>query len=246
VLISIIVPAHNKLFAKKRWEKEMMTSFLEIALRLGLAVLLGGAIGYQREVSEKPAGLRTHALVSLGSALVMIVSIDLESRLGLPRADVTRIAAGVVTGIGFLGAGAIIRQGNIVRGLTTAASIWVVSGVGLAAGGGLYDAAVIATLFVLITLIALKYVETAAVQAHRTIQMVAVENPQQLGFIVSALGNIGVTVKTIEIEELTDQGSNIMHLELQIPEGCETDRIVSELSSIKGVSNVQWITRGLS
>ncbi|MBI4733879.1 MAG: MgtC/SapB family protein [Rubrobacteridae bacterium] len=223
----------------------MTTPLTEIILRLGLSLLLGGAIGYQREISEKPAGLRTHALVSLGSALVMIVSIDLESKLGLPRADVTRIAAGVVTGIGFLGAGAIIRQGNIVRGLTTAASIWVVSGVGLAAGGGLYPAATVATFFVLITLIALKYVETAAVQSHRTIQMEAIDNPQELGLIVSSLGNIGVTVKTIEIEELTEEGSNIIQLELQLPQGCENDQVISALSAVKGVSNIQWVTRGL-
>jgi putative Mg2+ transporter-C (MgtC) family protein len=175
----------------------------------------------------------------------MVVSIDLESKLGLPRTDVTRIAAGVVTGIGFLGAGAIIRQGNIVRGLTTAASIWVVSGVGLAVGGGLYYAAVVATFFVLITLIALKFVENAAVQTHRTIQMIAVDNPQELGLIVSALGRIGVTVKTIEIEELTDEGSNIIQLELQLPPNCETESIVTTLSSIKGVSNIQWVTRGI-
>jgi putative Mg2+ transporter-C (MgtC) family protein len=222
------------------------TPLLEIIIRLGLAVLLGGAIGYQREISEKPAGLRTHALVSLGSALVMIVSIDLEAKLGLTRADVTRIAAGVVTGIGFLGAGAIIRQGNIVRGLTTAASIWVVSGVGLAVGGGLYNAAVAATFFVLITLIALKFVENAAVQTRKTIQMVAVDNPQELGLIVSALGDIGVTVKTIEIEELTDEGSNIIQLELQLPPNCETEKIITTLSLIKGVNNIQWVTRGIS
>lgn len=223
----------------------MTTPILEVIARLALAVLLGGAIGYQREVSEKPAGLRTHALVALGSALVMVVSIDLESKLGLPRTDVTRIAAGVVTGIGFLGAGAIIRQGNIVRGLTTAASIWVVSGVGLAVGGGLYYAAVVATFFVLITLIALKFVENAAVQTRRTIQMIAIDNPQELGLIVSALGDIGVTVKTIEIEELTDEGSNIIQLDLQLPPNCETENIITTLSSIKGVSGIQWVTRGI-
>jgi hypothetical protein len=94
-------------------------------------------------------------------------------------------------------------------------------------------------------LIALKFVENAAVQTHRTVQMVAIDNPQELGLIVSALGRIGVTVKTIEIEELTDEGTNVIQLELQLPPSCENDKIITTLSSIKGVSNIQWVTRGI-
>ncbi len=219
------------------------TPIWEIVIRLFLAVLLGGAIGYQREISEKPAGLRTHALVSLGSALLMIVSIDIQPFLGLARTDVTRIAASVVTGIGFLGGGAIIRQGSIVRGLTTAASIWVVSGVGLAVGGGLYLASLISTLFILLTLTTLKYIEIRAVPGHRTIQMMAIDNPQQLGKIISALGEIGVTVRTIEIEPLEGEGTNIIQLGLQIPQDCDIDRIAAKLASVKGVGEIHWISR---
>jgi hypothetical protein len=94
-------------------------------------------------------------------------------------------------------------------------------------------------------LIALKFVENAAVQTRKTVQMVAVDNPQELGLIVSALGEIGVTVKTIEIEELTDEGSNIIQLELQLPPNCETEKIVTVLSSVKGVNSIQWVTRGI-
>lgn len=105
---------------------------LEIALRLLLAAVLGAAIGYQREKAHKPAGLRTHMLICLGSALFTPIS---EFGFG-SAVDTSRIASGVVTGIGFLGAGAIIRnREGIVVGLTTAASIWVVAAVGLAAGG---------------------------------------------------------------------------------------------------------------
>lgn len=223
----------------------MQTPFLELLLRLFLAVVLGGAIGYQREIAEKPAGLRTHALVSLGSALIMIVSIDLQPFLGLPRTDVTRIAASVVTGIGFLGGGAIIRQGSIVRGLTTAASIWIVSGVGLAVGGGLYAASIVSTLFILLTLTTLKYIEVRAVPGHSTIQMVAIDNPQQLGLILSALGDISVTVSTIEIEELEGEGTNIVQLGLKIPPHVNSEQIISKLASVKGVSEINWITRPL-
>lgn len=219
------------------------TPIWEVAVRLFLAVVLGGAIGYQRELSEKPAGLRTHALVSLGSALLMIVSIDIQPALGLARTDVTRIAAGVVTGIGFLGGGAIIRQGSIVRGLTTAASIWVVSGVGLAVGGGLYFSSLVATLLILLTLTMLKYIEVRAVPGHRTIQMTAIDNPQQLGKILSALGEIGVTVSTIEIEPLEGEGTNIIQLGLQIPPDVDGDKVPAKLATVKGVGEIHWISR---
>lgn len=221
----------------------MTSPFWEIALRLVLALVLGGIIGYQREVHEKPAGLRTHALVSLGAALVMIVSI--EPFLGLPNVDVSRIASGVVTGIGFLGAGAIIRQGSIVRGLTTAASIWVVSSIGLAVGAGLYVAATVATLLIFLTLTALVYLEVRAAPAHKTIQLVAVDNPQELGLIMSALGELNITVRTIEIEELEGEGENIIRLELQIPPDVSPDTIISRLTATKGVSEARWITRPL-
>ncbi|MHB8841978.1 MAG: MgtC/SapB family protein [Candidatus Aquicultor sp.] len=219
------------------------TPLWEIVVRLLLAVLLGGAIGYQREIAEKPAGLRTHALVSLGSALLMIVSIDIQPFLGLARTDVTRIAASVVTGIGFLGGGAIIRQGSIVRGLTTAATIWVVSGVGLAVGGGLYFSSLVATLLILLTLTMLKYIEIRAVPGHKTIQMMAVDNPQQLGKIISALGEIGVTVGTIEIEPLEGEGTNIIQLGIQVPQDVDDIRVPAQLAQVKGVGEIHWISR---
>jgi putative Mg2+ transporter-C (MgtC) family protein len=133
-----------------------MLSIESIVIRLVLAAVFGGVIGFQRERQERPAGLRTHILVSVGSALFMLVSIfdfGLES-------DPTRIAAQVVTGIGFLGAGTIIRQGNIVTGLTTAASLWSVAAVGLAAGAGYYSAAAIGTLLIFVGLSFFKVVES--------------------------------------------------------------------------------------
>ena len=119
----------------------------ESLLQLALAALLGGLIGFEREMREREAGLRTHLLVSLGSALFTMVGAYgfhsfLDSGASVVRADPTRIAAQIVTGIGFLGAGAIIRQGLSVRGLTTAATLWVVAAVGLASGAGYYFGAV--------------------------------------------------------------------------------------------------------
>ncbi|MBI2831394.1 MAG: MgtC/SapB family protein [Chloroflexi bacterium] len=118
-------------------------------LRLLLAAALGAAVGYQREKVGKPAGFRTHSLISFGAALFTIASIQ---AFGV-SADPSRVAAGIVTGIGFLGAGAIIhREGGIVEGLTTAATIWSVAAIGLAAGTGLYLIAVAATAIILLVL----------------------------------------------------------------------------------------------
>jgi putative Mg2+ transporter-C (MgtC) family protein len=122
---------------------------LEMALRLLLAAALGAIIGYQRERSGKPAGLRTNVIICIGAALFTIAGFS-----GFAGGDPSRIAAGIVTGIGFLGAGAILhREGGIVAGLTTAATIWSVAAIGLAAGAGLYVLSAVATALVLIVLL---------------------------------------------------------------------------------------------
>ena len=126
-----------------------MLAEVEMILRLLLAAALGAIIGYQRERAKKPAGLRTHVLICIGAALFTIASI-----YGFAADDTARVAAGVVAGVGFLGAGAIIRGGEgVLAGLTTAATIWSVAGIGLAAGAGLYLASAVATALVLIVLL---------------------------------------------------------------------------------------------
>jgi putative Mg2+ transporter-C (MgtC) family protein len=126
-----------------------MPTELEMILRILLAAVLGAIIGFQREHAGKAAGIRTHSLICLGSALFSVVS-----DLGFIGADPSRIAAGVVTGIGFLGAGAIIhREGGLVGGLTTAATIWAVAAIGLAAGIGMYIIATVASVIVLVVLL---------------------------------------------------------------------------------------------
>jgi putative Mg2+ transporter-C (MgtC) family protein len=116
------------------------TTVWEAFLRLALAAALGGAIGLEREYRHKPAGLRTNILIALGSALFSILSVEVGAGAGSPD----RIAAQVVTGIGFLGAGAILRSGENVHGLTTAATIWVNAAIGMAAGLGSYTVAAVA------------------------------------------------------------------------------------------------------
>ena len=134
---------------------------LNFILRIFVAAILGGFIGLEREYREKAAGFRTHFLVALGSALFMIVSAyGFEGALVTPehRLDVSRIAAQVVSGIGFIGAGTIIFQKNAVRGLTTAAGVWVTAAIGLACGAGMYELTTAATVLVLFGLEAFNFV----------------------------------------------------------------------------------------
>lgn len=122
---------------------------IDLTIRLAVAMLLGGVIGFEREYRAKDAGFRTHFLVALGSALFCVVS---QYGFGFDLKDSSRVAAQVVSGIGFLGAGTIIFQKNVVRGLTTAAGLWVTAAIGLACGTGMYLAAVATTLLMLIGL----------------------------------------------------------------------------------------------
>ena len=134
-----------------------MTQF-DIAIRLLLATALGGAIGIERELRQKPAGLRTNILIAIGAALFTMVSILLAGPDGIPD----RVAGNIVTGVGFLGGGAILRSGKSIHGMTTAATIWVNAAIGMAAGAGAFAMASIATVITLVVLAALPPIERAA------------------------------------------------------------------------------------
>jgi len=137
-----------------------MLTDMQIIMRLSLSLILGGLVGLERQLHRRAAGLRTHILVSLGSCLIMLTSLyvfDIYNH-EIPL-DPTRLAAGVITGIGFLGAGAIIREREGVKGLTTAASLWVVAGIGLAIGSGFYIGGVFTTVLALVALFLLRYIE---------------------------------------------------------------------------------------
>lgn len=132
----------------------------QIFLRLSLTVVLSGLVGLERQIHRRSAGLRTHILVGLGSCLIMLTSLYVfDIYRNIANLDPARIAAGVVTGIGFLGAGAIIQDRDGVKGLTTAASIWVVAAIGLAVGCGFWRAAISTTILALLALLCLRYVE---------------------------------------------------------------------------------------
>ena len=137
------------------WGIDQIRFSFDALIKLGITTLLSGFIGYEREHSHRPAGFRTHILVAVGSALVMLTSVYIYDTQGM-TGDVTRMSAQVLSGIGFLGAGTILREGFSVKGLTTAASLWAVACIGIAVGAGFYAGAFVATIVIYLTLNSLK------------------------------------------------------------------------------------------
>jgi putative Mg2+ transporter-C (MgtC) family protein len=218
----------------------------EALLRLALAAALGGAIGVERELRDREAGLRTHLLVSLGSALFTIVSAYgfhafLSSGASVVRADPTRIAAQIVTGIGFLGAGAIIRQGLSVRGLTTAATLWVVAAIGLAVGAGYYSGALITTAVVLFSLYPLR------IAAYRVLRRFRPEDARLLvelpigsspGGVIDELERAGLRVEAIDVSQEADRRR--LALDVRLPPEIQPAGVVARIAEVEHVAEVRW------
>jgi putative Mg2+ transporter-C (MgtC) family protein len=218
----------------------------EALLRLALAAALGGVIGIERELREREAGFRTHMLVALGSALFTIVSAYgfhafLSSGANVIRADPTRIAAQIVTGIGFLGAGAIIRQGLSVRGLTTAATLWVVAAIGLAVGAGYYSGALITTGLVVLALWPLRLVAYRFVRRFRPeegrllVELGAGESP---GAVIDEVERVGARLQSIEVSQ---EGSRRrLRLDVALPTGMKIPVLVARVADVAQVAEVRW------
>lgn len=216
-------------------------SIYEIIFKLCLACILGALIGLERESLNRPAGLRTYTLVCVGSTLAMIVSIDMYLQYyHTVNADPGRIAAQVISGIGFLGAGTIMREGATVRGLTTAAGLWVVACIGLAVGSGLYVPAVATTVLILFVLIYFVKVEEkiTGMRDYKGLLMLVEDRPGQVGTIGSILGDMCVLIKNIQLSRMEDSGDLEIELLLQLPPNLTMDEVMEELSSIKGLRNI--------
>ncbi|MDR7483878.1 MAG: MgtC/SapB family protein [Armatimonadota bacterium] len=214
-----------------------MIPWWEILLRLALALLLGGLVGWERESVEKPAGFRTHILVCVGAALFALVS--LEGFFG-SGADPSRVASNIVVGIGFLGAGTIWRTGGGVQGLTTAASLWTVAAVGTAIGIGFYAAALGATAIVIGVLTLMKGLERRLPRrgmGHCVVLMADV--PGQLGKIGTTLGALGVNIDRVEFTQKIDQ-KVLMDLTLRLPLRVTRDDVLVALGEIEGVDECHW------
>jgi len=219
-------------------------SFLEILLRLGLALIFGAIIGLERESTEHTAGLRTQALVALGSSLFTIISAyGFTSFLGIPhiQIDPTRIASYIVAGIGFLGAGSIFRDQQRVRGLTTAATVWLVAAVGMACGAGLLLTAVAATIMALIILILLRYVERIFLLGHSSeTQYLHIEatpvSGQLTGQVYDAFARAGITVEKLTVRP--DQEVDAVIVACRIPNAATLSQVIGDLRALPEVRAV--------
>ncbi len=212
---------------------------IDIAL-LALSTLLGSLVGYEREVHGKSAGLRTHALVSVGATILTIVSVrGFGPWEGLR--DPGRIVGQMVAGIGFLGAGTILRDGMNVKGLTTAASLWATCFIGIAVGTGLLQYSIIATLLVVIILGQFSKIERMlSVRTASTLKVLALDRPGLLGDIAALMGRYSISIMKSEITNDIDSGMVTIELELS-KQGKERKvcDAAFELNDIPGVKNYE-------
>ena len=205
-----------------------------IPIRLVLAAILGGLIGIEREIRDKPAGLRTNILICVGSTLFMSLSTQVAQLLG---GDPTRIAAQIISGIGFLGAGAVLHSHGFVLGLTTAATIWVVAGVGVALGSGMYLVAAFATGMSLVTLYFLSFIEDK-IQGRRSYSyaLVVTDLNQALASINRVLQDSSVSAASFNFKKRS--GHYRVWFNLLIPR--ETNvKIIQRLSEVPEIIQVE-------
>lgn len=218
----------------------MVPTDLEMAGRLALAGFLGGLIGLEREAHGQAAGLRTHSVVCLGACLIMLVSLYIHG-LNPERSDPGRIAAQVVAGIGFLGAGAILRFGMTIKGLTTAACLWTAAGIGLAVGCGYWKAATGATFLTLVTVLVLDRIERAILhgRSFRKILVRVTDSAGIVGRLEKVLEGYGLGIKEVDIQR------DVMEKRLQITllatceQTADVDAISRGIGGIEGVERVE-------
>jgi putative Mg2+ transporter-C (MgtC) family protein len=220
---------------------------LELILRICVAAVLGGIIGYERDVHGRPAGLRTHALVALASATFMVVSTHFMFEQHYPGgatvpADGARIAAQVVSGIGFLAGGAILRTGLTVQGLTTAAALWLVAAIGLAAGGGMYAESVAGTVVGIAVLALLRRFEDKddKVVGRRVSLTLGSEAPS-ISQLVAHLATLGATVSQEEYEKHVDDSVHHITLDLRLPLSVTSEQVLESLESLPGVRRIKVV-----
>jgi putative Mg2+ transporter-C (MgtC) family protein len=210
----------------------------EMILRLMLSFLAGGVVGIERERKDRPAGLRTHMLVAGGSTLMTLVSTSFTGDV-----DHTRIAAQIVTGIGFLGAGTIFRSGTAVRGLTTAAGLWTVAGIGMAiaAGGTVLYLGLITAISVFVINRFVAVVEGRMLRDRYTVTVHTVRDSDVLTRLMEALHNWSVTVQEVHWVE-DDAEPNVAVLEIRLDPGgrISLETIAARIGEVAGVKRVKW------
>jgi putative Mg2+ transporter-C (MgtC) family protein len=216
-----------------------MISETDILLRVLVAAVLGALVGWQREIHHQPAGLRTHIILVVGATLCMALSIDvaLQFRSTALNGDPGRIAAQIVSGIGFLGAGAIIRDGFTVKGLTTATSLWTMAVVGMTVGLGYYLTSVVVTLLILTVLTVLNSVEKRYIHPHLeiSINLKADDRKGLMDDVKKVLMGKGRRIISLGIRRNLEDRNLAIEADIDVTEGDPTENLVDELSEIKGV-----------
>jgi putative Mg2+ transporter-C (MgtC) family protein len=210
---------------------------LDLTLRLLLAAVLGAAIGYEREIHDHPAGMRTHLLVSLGSAAFTVISIyGFTGQPGSAPPDTSRVAAQIVTGIGFLGAGAIIKYGTSVRGLTTAASLWATAAVGMAAGAGWWLIAIVISAIVVLSLWPLRLILRRIRSVGATQIRVRLVTPslEELAALRKALGDRRVDISEVNTQRV-DARHHEVELLLHVPPSVDRAELLEAIGSVPAV-----------
>lgn len=215
----------------------MVNNSVEIIFRLILATIVGGLIGVERERKNRAAGFRTHILVTIGSSLIMLVSTNMG-----PKADSARIAAQVVSGIGFLGAGTILRSGGNIKGLTTAASLWVSGGIGLAIGMGYYLGAVSTFVIVILSLTILNNLEKKILKTnYKSIKFKCVERPGLIGDIGQAFGQNNIIIEDMKMDrDVYEEGIIELEFSLILNRDINFEDFTMIMYNIDGVQDITW------
>ena len=219
--------------------------WLDVTLRLGIAALLTGAIGAERELRERAAGLRTHMLVGVGAALFTLVSAYAWGDFfvaggGQQRLDPTRIAAQIVSGVGFLGAGAILRQGLSVRGLTTAAGLWASAAIGMACAAAFWPAALVTTAIVMVGLGPLRAAERWLNRLGGDVGVLEVHLAEDgtVGAVVDVLEPHRVTVHAIQFDASEDR--RWVRIDVELPGGVSPASVIADVTTHEQVQGARW------
>jgi len=220
---------------------------IHMLLRLCLAAVLGGIVGWERGSGDKPAGLRTHILVCSGSALFMLVSLyGFDKNGGGTAWDASRIAAQIVSGIGFLGAGTILHEGLTVKGLTTAASLWMIAAVGMAVGSGMITLGIFATILTMIILVSFRAWESRILGTHgqerRCLRVVAKNTPNTIVDLFSYFERHHVKVRTLSVKSNDQNESVEIEFYLKVSRQYNVDEIITGLKDIKEVVSFENVT----
>ncbi|WP_044295192.1 MgtC/SapB family protein [Robinsoniella peoriensis] len=218
----------------------------ETLLKLFLAILLSGIIGYEREHKNRPAGLRTHVLVCVGAAIVQVTSLEFYGQvMGSYASDPFRLGAQVISGIGFLGAGTIIKEGNSIKGLTTAASLWAVACIGITVGTGLYKEAVFSTLAVFGSLKFLRMLERWQLKHKRAValELEILNGKETISQVLQIVSDYNMNIVYMLVKNMD---SHIFKIELTLSynEDISLADIIEDLATISGVRNAEFEREG--